>query len=311
MKFIESPSLNPYFNLALEEYLLKESDEEFALIYINTSSIIVGKNQNAYAETNTRYMNAFKIPLLRRLSGGGSVYHDKGNINFCFIQKTGEKQVDNKSRSQLIITFLKMHGLDAKLGAKNEIIVGDFKISGSAEHIYKERAMHHGTLLFSTNLDLLKNSLLKQEGVYIDKTVPSNIATVENIRKLMDEKLDLVTFKHTLCEFIQNYHEAEKYTLDEGDLENIEDIATKYRSWEWNFGMSPKYALKKTVNTPFGPRNIEMNVEKGIINSIVCFNDNLLSSELAAFFTGKQHRYDLLFDEVDDENLLSMYYQLF
>lgn len=311
MKFIESPSNEPHFNLALEEYLLKETNEEFALVYINNPSVIVGKNQNVYAETDTHFLHALKIPVYRRLSGGGAVYHDKGNINFSFIQHAGEKLIDFEGRSRLIIAFLKMMGLDASLGRKNEINVGDVKISGSAEHIYKKRVLHHGTLLFSSSVDILRKSLKRQSGVYYDKTVPSNIAQVENIRTLLNNNLDFEAFKSSFNDFVLNYFEAEFYSLDPEDILNIEDISLKYKTWEWNYGLSPRYVSKKAVNTPFGHKDIEMEVDNGIIQKIACHNDDVLSMELSDFFTGKQHRYDLLFDQVGDENLLSLYYHMF
>ena len=313
MYFIESNSKNAFFNIAMEEYFVKQKNEDYIISYINNPSVIIGKHQNAYSEVNIKFVNALKIPVLRRISGGGSVYHDSGNLNFCFIQNNFDAQkVNFAEKSSPIVDFFKTINLNAELGSKNELRVNGYKVSGSAEHVYKNRVLHHGTLLFNSNLDILDKSLQGSNQNYTDKSIPSNKTNVININTLLSENKTIEQFTDEFNSFILNYFNATKYCLTEVDENEINRLVDeKFNTWEWNYGYSPNYKYMGDVNTVFGLKTIELEVEKGIIKLIKCQNDKELSDELSLFFIGKQHRFDLLFDEVADENLLSLYYQLF
>ena len=154
MLILDSPYTDPRYNIAAEEYLLKETGEDYAFFYINEPSIIIGKHQNAYAEVNLDYVRQNHIKVIRRISGGGTVWHDRGNLNFSFILKGEEgKQVNFRGYAQPVVDFLDELGVEASFGPRNEILVGDLKISGNAEHIHRKRVLHHGTLLFDSDLD--------------------------------------------------------------------------------------------------------------------------------------------------------------
>lgn len=152
-----SETNDPYFNIATEEYLLKNFSDNFLFIYRNETSVIVGKHQNVFAEVNLMDVWKQNIPIVRRITGGGTVYHDLGNMNFSFVE-TGEKGklIDFKKYLTPVIGFLKTIGIDAVIGEKNELKVGGAKVSGNAEHVYRNRLVHHGTLLFDANLNKLK-----------------------------------------------------------------------------------------------------------------------------------------------------------
>jgi len=164
----------PWYNLALEEYMLRNLDDEVCFIWQSTPSVIVGKHQNALAEINYRFVVQKEIVVARRMTGGGTVYHDPGNLNFSFIRK-GEpgKMIDFRKHTGPVVEFLRSRGIQAYPGPKNEILLNDLKISGNAEHIYRKRVLHHGTLLFNTNLDNLRDALNADPQKYLDKSVKS------------------------------------------------------------------------------------------------------------------------------------------
>jgi len=172
---ILSRSRNVFFNLAVEEYLLKQKTDDVFMLWQSGISVVVGKHQNTYAEINHAYIREHQIPVVRRLSGGGAVFHGPGNLNFTFIQN-GEpgKMVNFRKFVTPVIEYLKTLGLSAEIGTQNEILIGGVKISGNAEHIFKKRVLHHGTLLFNVDLSMLKEAIKVVPERYIGKAVQSN-----------------------------------------------------------------------------------------------------------------------------------------
>ena len=153
MLCIISPYTSPYFNLAAEEYLLKCFQEDVFLLYRNIPSIVVGKHQNTLAEINLPFVQEQDILVARRISGGGTVFHDLGNLNFAFFTTGKEGDLVNYKRATMpIIEALGKMGLEAKLGQRNELLLKKLKISGTASHVWKKRVLHHGTLLFSSEI---------------------------------------------------------------------------------------------------------------------------------------------------------------
>src|SRR5450759_4199757 len=165
---------DPFFNLAIEEYLLKNSKEEYLILGINKPSVIIGKHQSAHREVDTKFVLENNIPVIRRISGGGSVFHDNGNLNFTFIcQSEDGKQVDFRKYTKPVIEFLLSLGLETKFEGGNDLKIDGLKISGNAEHVHRNRVLHHGTLLFSTSLDMLRNALRKDSSHYTTRAVES------------------------------------------------------------------------------------------------------------------------------------------
>ena len=271
MHCIISEHSDPYFNLASEEYLLKGISEDIFLLYINDPSVVIGKHQNAMAEINHAYVLEKNIKVARRISGGGTVFHDPGNLNFTFITKGEEgKLVDYRRYTLPIIGALKAMGPDARLGERHELLLGDRKISGTASHVFKNRVLHHGTLLFSTVLEDLQNALKVKEESYEDRAVRSIKSEVTNIRDHLVEKMGMPDFQNRIYGHILNtMNGARTYRYNEKDLNEIHKLRdSKFSTWEWNFGYSPKYQFKKYIR--FGTRKIVfcMNVEKGVIREI-------------------------------------------
>jgi lipoate-protein ligase A len=261
---------DPFFNLALEEVLLKNSKEEFLILGINNPSVIIGKHQAAHREVNTRFITENQIPVIRRISGGGTVFHDPGNLNFTFIKQSEEgKQVDFRMYTLPVIGFLASLGIDARFEGKNDIKVDGLKISGNAEHVHRNRVLHHGTLLFSSSMSMLKNSIRTDKSCYVTKGVNSNPASVMNL----SEKLNIFRDIREFSEEMMHYFSAtitnlELYKLSGQETDEALSLAeSKYRTWEWNFAYGPEYLFKNTFQ--FENRNYccILSIRNGIITN--------------------------------------------
>ncbi len=277
MLIIRQSTIDPYFNIASEEYLLKNFSEDIFILYSNSPSIIVGKHQNTMAEINHSFVSQKQIPVIRRLSGGGTVYHDLGNVNYSFITNGSEGNlVDFKKHTQPIIDVLKSLGVDARIGGKNDIRVGDKKISGNAEHIYKNRVLHHGTLLFSANLDELNESIKVNIEAYTDKAVKSIRSQVANITEYLNRDINIEKFKELLIAHIKMLSQnAIDYQFTPSDIDSINElITTKFSTWEWNYGYSPAYTLARKIHVDDFVLDIELYVEKGAITNLSIKRDN-------------------------------------
>ncbi len=183
MFLINLKTHDPYFNLALEEVFLKCRDSEYLILGINDPSVVIGKHQVAHREVNTKFITRNNIPVIRRISGGGTVFHDGGNLNFTFIRESEEgKQVDFKKYTWPVIHFLNSLGINANLEGKSDIKVDGLKISGNAEHVYRNRVLHHGTLLFSSSINSLRNSIREDKSCYVTRAVNSNPSSVINLK---------------------------------------------------------------------------------------------------------------------------------
>ena len=284
MRCLISENTNPFFNLASEEVLLKSRAEDYFLIYRNTPSIVVGKHQNTLAEINLPYVEEKGIVVARRISGGGTVFHDLGNLNFAFITSGREGElVDYKRHTLVIIQAMKKLGLIVKLGKRNELLLGNKKISGTASHVFKNRVMHHGTLLFSSQMKDLSRALKVKGGRFEDRAVKSVRSEVTNIREHLSEKMEVAEFQSLLFDSVLLALNGSIYQYRENDLDEIAQLVeSKFSSWEWNFGYSPKYQYSKALPYKGGEVAIHMNVEKGIIREISIKGDFLGSKDLHA-----------------------------
>ena len=292
-----SNSTDPKFNLATEEYLLKNIDDDVFFLYVNSTSIVVGKHQNALAEINLDFVNASEIAVHRRLSGGGTVYHDEGNLNFCFILN-GEKGklVDFAKHTQPIINTLKELNIPTEMGKRHDILIDSKKVSGNASHVYKNRVMHHGTLLFDSKLDVLNQALKTNTRAYKDKAVKSVHSEVTNINNYLEEEMSFEAFSaHVYSHLLNQFTNSVSYQLNSMEQHKIQLlIEEKYSTWEWNYGYSPSYEVKKRIRTE---SNIiiesHFHVEKGIIREIILKSQNNYYEEyltlLVKFSIDTQH----------------------
>lgn len=268
MNCITLESTDPFFNLAIEEILLKKSTEEYLILGINKPSLIVGKHQSVHREVNTKYVTENKIPVIRRISGGGTVFHDDGNLNFTFIRQSEEgSQIDFRKYTLPVINFLISLGIEAKLEGRNDIKVGELKISGNAEHIHRCRVLHHGTILFSASLELLGNSIRKDKSHYITRAVDSNPSSVMNLKEKLKGFRDILEFRTAMMDyFLHNLTGAKVYNLSALETAEAELLAiTKYNTWEWNWAYGPEYTFKNNFYLNGADFSCALYVKDGII----------------------------------------------
>ncbi len=274
MLIVRNPSTNPYFNLAAEEYLLKNFDEDIFMLWRNENTVVVGKHQNALSEVNMTYALANHVNVARRLSGGGTVFHDSGNLNFTFIGNTREGdeiKVDFAYFTLPIIEVLQTMGVQATLSGRNDLLIDGMKFSGNAEHVYrqKKRTLHHGTLLFDSRIENLSAALKVDPLKYTDKSVKSFRSKVTNISNHLPSPLHIDAFHERVVDYMAaRYEDVAFYTFTTDDIAAITELEkSKYGTWEWIFGYSPKYKFQNIVSTTVGDISIELEVEKGLIQS--------------------------------------------
>ncbi|WP_434654291.1 lipoate--protein ligase [Thermoanaerobacterium thermosaccharolyticum] len=276
MIYIYNRITDPYFNLASEEYILKEFKDDCFMLWRNEPSIIVGKNQNTLAEINLDYVKEHKIPVVRRLSGGGAVFHDLGNVNFTFIVNDDLNGFSDFRRfTQPIIDVLKKLSINAEFSGRNDITIDGKKISGNAQYYYKNRILHHGTLLVSSNMADLSAALKVRPVKFEDKGVKSVTKRVTNINEHLKEPIDVEEFISLIMNDIREHTGGSGlYEFTDEDIRNIEKLKNeKYSTWEWNFGMSPDYNLKNEKKFLGGTLEVDLNVENGIIKDMKIYGD--------------------------------------
>ena len=266
---INQPNSDPYFNLAAEEYFLKSFQEDFFMLWRSRPSVVVGKHQNALAEINHEFVRNHQIPVARRLSGGGTVFHDPGNVNFTFIRNVKDiSEVNFKVFTVPVIEALKKLGVEAYTTGRNDLLIEGKKISGNAEHVHKNRVLHHGTLLFDSHLEALKGALKVDLSKFEDKAVQSNRSEVTNIADYIPNPILVEEFTDFLFgEISRNYPEFLVYELKPEDIETIQKLSIeKYQTWDWIFGYSPRYRFNNELNTANGAISVSLVVEKGHIS---------------------------------------------
>ncbi|TFD97648.1 lipoate--protein ligase [Jeotgalibacillus sp. R-1-5s-1] len=279
MLFIDNKGItDPKINLAIEEYALKnlDIDQTYLLFYINEPSIIIGKNQNTIEEINTEYVEKNNIKVVRRLSGGGAVYHDLGNLNFSFITKDDGDSFHNfKKFTEPVVDALNQIGVPAELKGRNDLLVGERKISGNAQFSTKGRMFSHGTLMFDSEIDNVVSSLKVRKDKIESKGIKSIRSRVANISEFMDQKITIEEFKQLILRHIFGSEEKiEEYVLTEEDWKNIHKLSEeRYQNWEWNYGKSPKFNLQHSHRFPVGSVDVRLDVEKGTIQNAKIYGD--------------------------------------
>ncbi len=309
MLCIRSQTLDPAFNIATEEYLIRHKEEDCFYLYINRPSIIVGKHQNTLAEINTDYVQAQNIDVIRRMTGGGAVFHDPGNLNFCFIQKeNGERTADFRKYTQPILDVLNQLGIAAKFEGRNDLTIDGKKISGNAKGHFHGKVLQHGTLLFSSRLPDLSQALKINPLKYQDKAVKSVRSRVTNISEHLQQELTLEALEDLILKHIRSlYSDSVLYALQEEDIQGIENLVSeKYGSWDWNFGQSPQYNFQKGIKTAGGHLEVHLDVHKGRIENAKLYGDFFNThdvNELEQELVGLPHEAQALRDHFNAINI--------
>ena len=283
MKFIKTNWDIPYYNFALEEYLLKEAPEdEYVFFYIHKPSIIVGKFQNTIEEINKEFVDEKNIVVARRLSGGGAVYHDSGNLNFSFVHKAGKEDVNNfKKFTKPVIDALKELGVEAELSGRNDILVDEKKVSGNAQCFKNGRILHHGTLLYNADMSNLSKSLKVKDLKIKSKGIKSVRSRVGNIADYMTEDMEIHEFKDFLLEQFGESKNIEEYKLSDEVLESLNSkVESQFSTWDWNWGRSPKYEVEKIEKFTCGLIDMKMNIVDGSIDDCKIYGDFFTAEKL-------------------------------
>jgi lipoate---protein ligase len=284
MRFVDNANISdPRLNLALEEYLVRqvESEEPLLLFYINEPSVIIGRNQNSIEEIDPDYVKAHNIHVVRRLSGGGAVYHDLGNLNFSFVTH-GREHLHNFAKfTEPVIRVLRDLGVTAELRGKSDIFANGKKISGNAQYITAWRMFSHGTLLFDTSIEQLLAALNPRQIEIESQAVQSVRNFVTNICDLLPRGYDIHQLKEAILAGIFG-EEIPTFPLNESDWQAIEAIADgRYRQWDWNYGQSPPFNVRKSDRFPIGKIDALIQVTHGRIESVKFYGDFHHKEEVA------------------------------
>ncbi|MDR3279796.1 MAG: lipoate--protein ligase [Synergistaceae bacterium] len=276
MYLIINGNNSPDFNLALEEHALTEMDIEAIILWRNSASVIIGANQNTAEEIDAEYVASRDIPVIRRQSGGGAVFHDPGNVNFTIIRDMRRGDFNNYALfTSPIIAFLETLGVRARLQGRNDLVIDGAKFCGNAQAVRRGRIMHHGCILYSADFTELSRSLRPSGAKIESHSVKSVRNRVTNIADHMEKPMPVEEFFHRLAlYFMNNTDDIRPYELTAGDIAATERLVRdKYSKWEWNFGASPAYNAKREARYEFGTVEVRLFVERGIIGDIRIYGD--------------------------------------
>jgi len=283
LRYIQRPETDPYYNLAAEEYLLKAATVDTFMTWRNEPSVIIGKHQNTLKEIDLSFIESNNLPVIRRITGGGTVYHDPGNINFSFIFiNRKDNPVDFREFTKPVIFFLQNLGLNASFEGKNNINVDGLKVSGNSAHIFKNKVLYHGTLLFNSDLDRLEKAINGKEDLFKDKAVSSVRAKVVNIKDLLKNQITVEEFRDQFCDYIfKNYAHVYKEKLNREEEESIQKLMhEKYKSYQWNFGYSPDYEFNRRWISNKDEYTVRLKVKEGIIEDAEIYGPQALQDLL-------------------------------
>ena len=271
-KFLTHDNKDAYFNLASEEYLLKQTDGYYIYLWINDNAVIVGTNQNTIEEVNLSYTESAGIKVVRRMTGGGAVYHDKGNLCYTIIAPYDANEDNYKKFTAPVIAYLNSLGVNAEFSGRNDITIDGKKISGNAQTIYKDRIMHHGTILFDTDASVLASALNPSKLKMQSKGIKSVRARVTNVIEYLPQKMSVEQFKDGLkAQFLKD---CDNYEFTDNDLTAIQKLVDeKYSTYEWNIGRSPKCENNFSAKFDFGIFTLIFDTKEGLIANALIQGD--------------------------------------
>lgn len=304
MRFIHNTSTDPAFNLAAEEWLLRHTAEDVFMLWRNAPAVIVGRNQNTASEIDEDFVRERGITVIRRLTGGGAVFHDLGNVNFTFI-KVGQqsRQLDFQRFTAPILEALRALGVDCQFEGRNDLVIDGQKFSGNAQLIEKDRVLHHGTLLFSAQMADLSGALKVNRAKYVDKAVKSVAKRVTNISSHLPSPMDVQDFIAHVMHHVSTGAPQGLHALRPDEEDGIRAlVASKYGTWDWNFGSSPAYGFTRSTRTAGGVVEVHLDVQHGHIRTARIFGDFFgvrPVAELEALLSGCRHERQALEERLD------------
>lgn len=278
MKYIVNTSNDPAYNVALEAYAfqkLTDIDEIF-ILWINEPAIIIGRHQNTIQEINKEFIDKNGIHVVRRLSGGGAVYHDLNNLNYTIISNnTQEGAFDFQTFSKPVIDTLAKLGVKADFTGRNDLEINGQKFAGNAQAYYKGRMMHHGCLLFDVDMSVLGQALKVSKDKIESKGIKSVRARVTNIVDHLSDKITVQEFSDAiLAQMKEEYPEMDEYVLSDAELSEIQAMRdNQFATWDWTYGKAPEYTIERGVRYPAGKITTYANVENSTIKSVKIFGD--------------------------------------
>jgi lipoate-protein ligase A len=288
--------------LAAEEYAVKNIDEDVVMLWQSSNSVIIGKHQNAVKEVNVPFVFKNNIPVIRRISGGGTVFHSLGNLNYSVIttHKNRNDLVNFGKFTKTIVDFLKRYGVEVIFEGKNNLRIDGKKFSGNSAHVFKNRIIHHGTILFDADLELLETVILPTGAVVSGKAPGSVRTTVTSLKRVLNNFEDVNMFRFEFEKFLFNYHAITKsrgFTAKEKS--GIKKLAAdKYRTPEWTWGYSPDYIFENKKVTGYGEFSVFVKVSKGIISDIRLFFEGKRLINVENRLSGKMHEPQTIFNEL-------------
>ena len=326
MRYLKNPSTNPYYNMAFDEYCLESLpiDEPIFFLWQNRPAVIVGYNQEVNTEVNLDYLKEKGIDLVRRVTGGGAVYHDLENLNYTIVGRSEDLERDYPEYAALMMKALQALGVPAILSGRNDILVEGKKVSGFAKRVCKNRLMVHGTLMYNVDVDVLTHVLNPSTTKLQSKGIASVRSRVTNLCNYLPELSDIQAFKNRLEEILSNNYSDAEYKLSETDLAHIQQLTDKkFATWEWNYGRSPKATLVHSARLACGTVEIHLTLAENRIASCRFGGDflgNLPASDVEKALTGIPYEIHEIrkclskldisryFDRVSADNLLEMMY---
>ena len=324
MRYIKNLQTNPYYNMAFDEYCLESLsiDEPVFFLWQNRPAVIVGFNQEVNTEVNLDYLKEQGIDLVRRVTGGGAVYHDFGNLNYTIVGPSEDLERDYPEYAGIMMKALQSLGVPATLSGRNDILVEGRKVSGFAKRVCRNRLMVHGTLMYKVDVDVLTNVLSPSATKLQSKGVSSVRSRVANLCDYLPEIKDIQTFSQRLEEILSNHYADAEYQLSEDDLAKIQrQTDEKFATWEWNYGRSPKATLTNSARLACGTVEIHLTLNENRISTCRFGGDflgNLPTSEIELALKGvvydrasihhclSQMEIGQYFDGVDAEDLVKL-----
>ena len=292
MRYLRNKNTDPYYNMAFDEFCLESLpiDEPVFFLWQNRPAVIVGLNQEVNTEVNLDYLNKNNIALVRRVTGGGAVYHDLGNLNYTIVGRSEDLERDYPEYASILMKALQELGIPANLSGRNDILVDGKKVSGFAKRVCKNRLMVHGTLMYDVDLEVLPQALTPSASKLQSKGIASVRSRVANLRDYLPEVADIQAFSQRLEEILSCHYTDTEYQLSAEDLASIQRLANeKFAQWEWNYGRSPKATLTHSARLACGTVEIHLKIAENRI--VFCqfggdFLGNLPTSEVESALNG-------------------------